>query len=390
MNTTIRSKTGGTLLLLGILFIAANLRAPFTSLPPLLDPIRAAFSLSTLASGALTALPLLAFAVISPFSAPIARRYGLERTLFGALLIITCGIVLRSLTGMSGLFIGTLLIGVGIAIGNVLLPSLVKRDFAHNVTSVTGAYALIMGIAAALASAVITPLSNLWGWQHALLALLILPLIALCIWLKPLSNPVESNPSSSHAQPTEKLWANALAWQITLFLGLNSTIYYVIVGWLPTILTESGLSATEAGSYHGMMQLATAIPGLLLAPILRKMRDQRLAGVTVCLFSAIALLGFAYLPQWTWVWSLFFGLGTGAGIILGLSLIGLRTQHAQQAASLSGMSQCIGYLLASVGPMAIGALHDLQGNWQLPLLICALLALIGALMGWLAGRDRLL
>ena len=383
-----RSSTGKTLLLIGILLIAANLRAPFTSLPPVLGFIQDSFHLGSVATGALTALPLLAFALLSPVSAMMARKHGLERTLFGALIAIALGIVLRSVGASWGLYLGTAIIGMGIAAGNVLLPSLVKRDFSTRVASVTGAYALIMGIAAALGSAVVTPMAGAWGWTGALLAFLVLPVLAMLLWGKQLAAHTVPGKHAEVPKENGKVWHAALAWQVTLFLGLNSTIYYVIVGWLPTILTDAGMSATEAGSFHGVMQLATAVPGLVLGPILRRMRDQRLAGAAVCLCSAIALVGLDVAPQLAIIWSILFGIGTGAGIILGLSLIGLRTRNAMQAAALSGMSQCVGYLLASAGPMVIASLHDMLGGWGIPLQLCAVLAVIAAVMGYLAGRDR--
>lgn len=372
----------------GILFIASNLRAPFTALPPVLQPIQESFGWSTAATGALTTLPLLAFAFLSPFSASLARKFGLERALFGALLSIALGIALRSAGAPWLLYLGTAAIGAGIAVGNVLLPSLVKRDFPHKVAALTGAYALTMGMAAALGSAVMTPLSHALGWRAALFAFIILPLAAMTVWatqLRSHSAPTTRNDTASAAG--SQVWTSALAWQVTLFLGLNSTIYYVIIGWLPAILVDSGLSAAQAGSLHGMLQLATAVPGLLLGPVLRRMRDQRLAAAAVCMCSAVALLGFSLLPQFALIWSLLFGIGSGAGIILGLAFIGLRTTNAQQAASLSGMSQCVGYLLASIGPIAMGALHDSLHGWSAPLEWSTALAIGAAVMGLLAGRN---
>ncbi|MGO3743013.1 MFS transporter [Kerstersia sp.] len=373
---------------IGILLIASNLRAPFTALPPVLQQIQESFGLSTVATGALTTLPLLAFALLSPFSASFARKFGLERALFGALIAIAAGIALRSAGASWLLYLGTAAIGAGIAIGNVLLPSLVKRDFAHNVASLTGAYALTMGVAAALGSAAVIPLSQGLGWRPALLAFIVLPLAAMAVWMPQLGK--HRAPAASHAAAPAAggtVWRSALAWQVTLFLGLNSTIYYVIIGWLPAILVDAGLSSAQAGSLHGMLQLATAVPGLLLGPILRRMRDQRLAATSVCLFSAVALLGFYALPQFALIWALLFGVGSGAGVILGLAFIGLRTANAQQAASLSGMSQCVGYLLASLGPIAMGGIHDALHGWSVPLELSAALALGAAVMGLLAGRN---
>lgn len=166
------------LLLAGLLLIASNLRAPITGVAPLVETLQAVFSLSPAEAGLLTTLPLLAFGIVSPFTALFARRLGLERTLFAALLLIGGGIVLRSAGTVWGLYLGTAIIGVGIAVGNVLLPSLVKRDFPGRVAGVTGGCALTMGIASALASACVVPLADGLGWQLALGAAMLWPLLA--------------------------------------------------------------------------------------------------------------------------------------------------------------------------------------------------------------------
>lgn len=155
-------------LIAGILMIATTLRVTFTGAAPLLDTIRSAYSLTTAQTGLLTTLPLLAFALISPLAAPVARRFGMERSLFAALLLICAGIAIRSLPSPYLLFGGTAVIGGGIALGNVLLPGLIKRDFPHSVARLTGAYSLTMGAAAALGSAMVVPLAlNGFGWQAA-------------------------------------------------------------------------------------------------------------------------------------------------------------------------------------------------------------------------------
>ncbi|MGO1625634.1 MAG: MFS transporter [Halomonadaceae bacterium] len=390
MGTSIHRTAGGkALLLAGILLIAANLRAPFTGLPPLLDFLEGDFQLGTTAASALTTLPLLAFAVVSPLSAGMARVLGLERTLFVALAVITAGIALRSAGPLWGLYAGTGLIGMGIAVGNVLLPGLIKRDFPRHIAALTGAYALSMGVAAALLSGLAVPMAERWGWSGSLLAFIVLPLAALAVWVWQLKAPApQATGQAASAPGGSSLWRTGLAWQVTLFFGLNSTIYYVGIGWLPAILADAGMSAERAGSVHGVLQFATAVPGLVLGFLLRHIHDQRLPAAGSALMSAVALLGLAMVPQLALVWSVLFGLGTGSGIIMGLTFIGLRTTSAPQAAALSGMAQCIGYLLAAAGPPVMGALHDAQGSWQMPLGICVMLALVIAAMGMLAGRDR--
>lgn len=390
MTTSIhRPAASKAILLAGILLIAANLRAPFTGLPPLLSFLQSDFNLSTTAASALTTLPLLAFAIVSPLSARVARALGIERALFVALVVIAAGIGLRSTGPLWGLYVGTGLIGMGIAIGNVLLPSLIKRDFPYHIAALTGAYALSMGVAAALLSGLAVPMAEQWGWSGSLGAFIVLPLSALAVWVSQLKVPApQAAEQQAPSARSISIWRVGLAWQVTLFFGLNSTIYYVGIGWLPAILADAGMSPERAGSVHGVLQFATAVPGLVLGLILRHIHDQRLPAAGSALMSAVALLGFMAAPQQALWWSALFGLGTGAGIIMGLTFIGLRTGSAQQAAALSGMAQCIGYLLAAAGPPVMGRLHDSLGSWTVPLGICAILALVIAVMGLLAGRDR--
>src|SRR5665213_270970 len=232
------------LLVAGVLLIAASLRAPFTVVAPVLGLIRASFDLGTAGAGMLTALPLLTFALISPFAGLVARKSGLERTLGSALALIGGGIALRSLGPMWCLYLGTFAIGTGIALANVLLPSLIKRDFPHRIAGLTGAYAVTMGVAAALAA-----------------------------WLPQLAR--HTPPAAGTAAPPRggPVWRAALAWQVTAFMGINSFLYYFLVAWLPAILIDAGYSPTQAGSLHGVMQLAGAAPGLVLGPLVARARD---------------------------------------------------------------------------------------------------------------------
>lgn len=185
-----------------------------------------------------------------------------------------------------------------------------------------------------------------------------------------------------------KIWRSALAWQVTLFLGLNSLIYYVVIGWLPSILISHGYSEAQAGSLHGLLQLATAAPGIVIPLILHRLRDQRAIAVIVALLCAASALGLWKMAELASLWVVIFGLGSGGTIILGLTFIGLRASNAHQAAALSGMAQSVGYLLAAFGPPLMGKIHDVSGEWALPLLCCIVLSLIMAVFGIFAGRDK--
>lgn len=372
------------LLLAGILLIAANLRAPITGVAPVLAMIQAGLDLGTAQAGLLTTLPLLAFALLSPVAPLLARRIGLERALFAALALIAGGVALRSAGPLGCLYGGTAVIGAGIALGNVLLPSLLKRDFPARIATVTSAYALTMGVAAAVASATVFPLATHLGWRGALAAIVVLPLAALVTWLPQLAR---HSAAPTAVAPGRPVWRSALAWQVTLFMGLNSFIYYVMIGWLPSVLASSGHSATEAGSLHGVMQLASAFSGLLVGPVVQRMKDQRAAAVGVSLLLSAALLGLMLEPAWALLWVACFGFGSGACLILSLSFMGLRTHGPAQAAALSGMAQSVGYLLAASGPPLVGLLRDLSKGWDVPLALCLALTLVIAWLGTLAGRD---
>ena len=376
------------LLLLGILTIATTLRVTFTGAAPLLDMVRDAFGLTTAQTGVLTTLPLLAFAVVSPMAAGIARRFGTERSLFGAMIVICAGIALRSAGSTVALYTGTASIGCGIAMGNVLLPSLIKRDFPGQVARLTGAYSLTMGVAAAIGSVMVVPIAlHGYGWHGALLALIAFPVVALLLWLPQLANHTPANLSSHSALHSRGIWSSPLAWQVTMYLGINSLIYYVIIGWLPSILISHGYSEAQAGSLHGLLQLATAIPGLVIGLMLSRLKDQRGIAVLMAMLWCLSAIGLWLLPDFASVWVCIGGFGSGAAMILGLSFIGLRTGSAHQAAALSGMAQCVGYLLAAFGPPVMGKIHDVSGDWRLPLLGCALLSIAMAVFGAWAGRN---
>jgi len=376
-------------LIAGILLIATTLRVTFTGAAPLLDMIRADYSLTTAQTGLLTTLPLLAFGLISPLAAGVARRFGIERSLFAAMLLICAGIAIRSLPAPALLFTGTAIIGCGIALGNVLLPGLIKRDFAGHIARMTGAYSLTMGGAAALGSALIVPVATTGaGWQGALLTLMVFPLLALLLWLPQLRQRTAAPLTGAKNLKHRGIWRSLLAWQVTLFLGINSLIYYVIIGWLPAMLSANGYGEAQAGSLHGLLQLATAAPGLLVPLILPRLRDQQGIAVLVAMMCAISAAGLWFLPGQAVLWTLMFGFGSGATMILGLTFIGLRTGSAHTAAALSGMSQSVGYLLAACGPPLMGKIHDLSGDWHWPLIACALLAAAMAGFGFCAGREQ--
>lgn len=375
-------------LIAGILLIAASLRAPITALGPLLDLVRESFALDAAQAGLLTTLPLLAFAVVSPVAAPIAHRHGLERSLFGALALLTFGIGLRSAGTAATLYLGTGLIGGAIAVANVLLPSLLKRDFPQHVARLTACYALAMIAAAGAMSAVAIPLEHALhaGWQASLATVVLLPVAAAILWLPQLRFRKRSSAGASEGTPPRSVWRCMLAWQVAVYLGLTCFIHFSAIAWLASILHDLGYSSARAGTLHGWMQLAGAAPALLMVPLLHRMPDQRWLAFASPALGACGLAGLLLSPAWAVLWVFVFGMGMGSALILSLAFVGLRAGGQQAAASLSGMSQCIGYLMAAAGPTFVGSLHQSAGNWATPLGACVALCIVMCALGLSVGR----
>lgn len=379
-------------LILGVLWIAANLRGPMTGVSPLLASIQATFDLTTVQVGFITTLPLLAMAVVSPLAATVAGRIGIERALMLGLLFIGGGIVLRSLGPLWCVYAGMGSIGMGIAFGNVLLPGLLKSRFPQHIAALTGAYAITMGIGAALMSAAMVPLAigAGLGWSNALLLMVLMPLAGILIWLPQTRHHDAAAARKAAAdRPRLALWRVPLAWQVSLFIAINSALYYVLIGWLPALLTGAGYSAEAAGTWHGIMQFMAGLPGLVLAPVLRRLRNQQAIAALVSLIVAVCLIGLWAAPAWSGFWVAAFGTASGAGMILGLVLVALRSTSPLQAAALAGMAQSTAYWLAAAGPPGMGWIFERSGGWGLPLWLCAGAALVMAGCGWLAGRNRL-
>ena len=384
------------LIMLGILFLALNLRGPFTSLAPVLAQIMHDLDLASSAAGFLTALPLLTFALFSPMVTHLSRKLGLEPSLLLALLLISFGIGLRSWGFISTLYLGTILIGIGIAIGNVLLPVVVKINYPTRIAVVTSIYIFTMGIGSTLSSSLMVPLSELTffgstGWQLALFMNVLFPILALTIWfpkIRKKTSEVKNQHTVESSTSIRSLLKSRVAWQVTLALGLNSFTFYSLAGWLPKILSDLGYSEIDAGYIYGFLQFSTMVPGLLLLPVLGRKNNQRWL-ITVCAFSVfIALIGLLYLPDLAIFWVGLFGLTNCSTFIIALSFIGLRAENASQAAALSGMSQGIGYALAATGPTIVGQIHAQSDSWTIPLLLIAAVALICTCFAALAARDK--
>ncbi len=384
--------------MIGILLIAANLRPSITAVGPVLNDIRSSLQFSSGVASVLISIPLLAFGLFSPVAPWIARRLGLEGALAAALGALAVGIAARSLPWPPALWIGTTVLGAAIAVMNVVLPSLVKRDYPNRVGQITGLYTAALSGVAAIAAGIAVPIARLAheGWRlslgvWALLALIALAVLAPRLRRRPdIAGTPSDQPQLAAAAPSYRSpWRSVLGWQVTIFMGVQSTVYFSLITWLPSIEQSTGVSATTAGFHLFLLNIGSLVSNLVLAVIIhRRAGDQRVIATVIAVLIAAGVVGELTSPSFSVMWVCLLGLGTGGSLTLALSLFALRAGHHQQAADLSGMAQSIGYLMAAGGPIAIGILHDATGSWNAALV--ALLVLIAAqlVISLFASRDR--
>jgi CP family cyanate transporter-like MFS transporter len=379
------------LLVLGFVLLAANLRPALTSVAPLIGQIRSDTEISNGVAGLLTTLPLLAFSVLSPVAPRLARWFGMERVLLVSMLVLAVGILLRSAGEVATLFLGTAILGAAIAVGNVLLPSLVKREFPERVGLMTSIYSAALGFSAAIAAGASFPIAQqtALGWQASLALWALLALVAAGAWLPQIRSARPASASAETSQGVSGLWRSPLAWQVTLFMGLQSLAYYVVLTWLPEILQEvGGMSASLAGWMLALAQVV-GIASMFLAPVLADRRPSQygivLVAVTLAGAGTLGLLVAASTA--TALWVVLLGLGQGACFSLALTFFALRAPDSEHSAALSGMAQSMGYLLAMVGPFLFGVLRDVTQAWTVPLVLLFAVAVCLLITGLGAARD---
>lgn len=414
----ISKKSATILLIIGIVFIAANLRAPLTSVGPLVSLIRDNLHISNTLAGMITTLPLFAFALFSPLVPGLARRFGAERVLLASVVILTVGILLRSWAGSFGLFLGTAILGLSISAGNVLTPSLIKKNFPKQIGLMTGVYSVSMNLFAALASGISIPLARGlgFGWGGALKIWAVLSFVSILIWIPQLRRKKENRSTADEivhhdvetaplAQkegmdqrrisdaPVRKqinVWKSPLAWQITLYMGLQSMVFYCMVAWMPAILIQKGMNSGTAGWMLSLMQLALIPMTFVVSVLAGRMGSQRTLVIIGSACVTVGLLGLLLFGG-TWfafLWIIILGIGGGFTFSLSMMFFSLRTENADEAARLSGMAQAVGYLLAAFGPMFFGFLHDATDSWITPLVILTCLAIVCWISGLGASRNR--
>jgi CP family cyanate transporter-like MFS transporter len=389
LKQTPRVLVGGGLLGLAVILAALNLRPAVTAAGAALDEMRESLGATSTWAGALTTMPGLCFAIAGSAAPWVAKRIGISGAVGAALALLTAGLVIRVLDGQLVVLAGTLVATAGIALANVLIPVVVKESFTTRIGLITGLYTGALQAGGALGSALTPQLDGaLGGWRPGLASWAALSGLALVVWFAAVrSRPGDPAGAGSPSSTGRSLLRNRLAWFVTLFFGLQACLAYVVMGWLPEVFIDAGISRGNAGLLLGLISILGLPVSLIVPPLAARNGSQSWWIVGLCTFGLAGIIGMMTAPAAApVVWAVLIGLGMSV-FSLALTAIALRARTGGDTARLSGMAQSIGYLMAALVPFLFGLLHDLTGAWTVPFILLLVVVVLQMVFGFLAGRP---
>ncbi len=379
-------------IVIGLTVLAFNLRPAAVSVGPVLDEVRSGLSIGAATAGLVTTLPVLCFAAFGALAPWLGRAFSMHRVMLGALVLTAAMLALRSSAGSQLLFIlATIPALAGMAVANVLLPSLVKRHFPERIGLLTSIYTTALSVGLTAASVATVPVAEATGsWRGGLALWALAAAVAALPWLGLLRHDVRPEGDGRSSISTSDTARTPLAWTMAVFFGAQSMQAYAIFGWLPQVFRDAGFSAQTAGLLLGVTT-AIGIPvSFALPSIAVRLTNQAPLIVGLCACFAVGYLGLILWPaQGALAWALLIGTGTGMFPLV-LTLIGLRARTSDGTAALSGFTQSVGYLLAAVGPFMVGVLYGETGGWTWPLIVLIALLVPQMIAGVRVSMPRYL
>ena len=377
--------------LLALIFISLVLRPPVGSIGPLVDELKRVEGLSLFQVGLLTSIPVVCFGLGAFASPALVKRLTLNRAMMWVLVALLIASALRLVGGFVPLITFTVIIGLAIAVGNVLIPTIVREQFPDKLALITGVYVTLLAISASLSASIAVPSSNyLGGWRMALAIWLVPTLAAIIFWypVSKVSKHAEVTTEVTHAEERRAVLRSPLAWAIVAFFGLQSTGFYALLNWLPSLLIDRGFTPVEAGTLLGLCTSIGIPTGFLIAMVIRRFKSLSLLAVVVSTFTLSGLVILLLEPKQAVLACVVTGFGFAATFPLSLTLVGSRASTSTQTTQLSALSQGWGYLIAAVGAFIFGYLKDVTGGWTSSLLVMIGLTAIQVVAGAFAGRDQ--
>lgn len=395
-----------------IVLIALNFRGPIVAPAPVIGEIRVDLGLTATIAGLLTTIPVLCFSLATPFASWVIAKADPERAVSLSLVIVLVGTVVRSLPSSAALLVGTAVIGIGITIGNVVVPVVIRRDTSpERVGLVTGVYTSALNVGSMITSLGTAPIAAAWGWPAAIAVWAVFAVVAgfawsyavgtRAAWFRPArrepvveTGPVElltetgslrtvaPDAIAEPVRPARRL----ITWGLTLAFGGQAFSYYALTAWIPTLLhDEIGFSAESSGASSSVFQIM-AVVGALGVPVLAtRFRPRGIIALVGFLWLAMPL-GLLFAPQLWLLWSVLGGAAQGGGItVIFIVIVRIVTSDAD-ARRMSAFVQGGGYLIGSAGPLVAGSLHGATGSWTAPLLVVLVAVLTLGVAGTIAAR----
>lgn len=381
-------------LLAAVLLFALNLRAPIVAPAPVLGLIRDSLGMSEPVSGLFTTIPVLCFGLLAPVASLVIGRAGPDLAVTLGLLGVLAGTIVRSAGGAELAILGTVIIGASITVANVVVPVILHRDFPlRRIGLATGAYTAALNIGSMATSVLTAPVAAAAGWRIALLSWGAVAVLSFGVWtwtvgprraLLPPPNDPDPAPLAGHSP--RPAWKSRTAWALTLAFAGQGFAYYAVTAWLPTLLSQvQGQSAAGAGASSSIFQI-TAVVGALGVPLMAARRSLRTVLSTVCCLWLALPLGLMLAPGWWPLWCSLGGVAQGGGITVIFIAIVRLARGSAHARSLSTMAQGGGYVIASAGPVVIGAIHTAAGGWIWPLTAVLAAVVVLFAMGMVGAR----
>lgn len=382
------------LLVLAIVFVASTLRAPLTAVGPVIDQIKDALAINNSVAGILTTIPLLIFGIVSPFVSRVSSRLTMSKTVFLSTILVIIALIIRVSGGFPIFIIGTVLLGIGIAFGNVVLPSYVKWKFPLQIGLMTGLYSGTMNFTAGLGGGLSYPLSEAGTYRLSLAFWLVFAIIAIILWVPQMLSGTRQEKAmlaqtAKEEKKVFKISRSKLAWMVAFMMGFQSMIFYTVVAWVPSILVDRGVDTSTAG-YLLMLNQFAQVPMTFIFPILAsRMKNQKLL---VTIVSAFFIIGFALFFSQSFtlliIGMILAGFGMGSGFSLCMTFFSIRARTSDGSIALSGFGQSIGYFVAAVGPFVIGLLHDVTGNWVSGIISLVTMGVLFYVFGLLSSHGE--
>ena len=369
-------QTNKVIILLGIILLGMILRTPITSVGAIIGPLKNLLEINNTVAGLITTIPLIAFAIFSPFVAKISNKIGLEKTLYLAAIVTSIGLLLRFYINTSVFFVTTFIIGVGLTVGNVLLPGLAKKYFPENLGVMTGFYAVVMNVSASVAAGISYPIlsSNVGGEKFstglAVNIWLIVSVLNIVIYAI-----ITKNSKSERIEDKKsggKGYLRSLKmWSVMLSMGLQSALFYCSVSWFAEIMISKGFTPSEAGLLLSISQFAQ-FPSTFLVPVLaEKIKNKLIIPIFIAMGYVASLIGMIYIQgnfALMTIYIVLFALAGGGSFSYVMYLFSAKSKNEEEAADISGLAQAGGYWLAAIFPPLLGYIRDVL-NWDVAIYI---------------------